>query len=179
MELLIRNGKIINAGGSITDKTATGDVLIRNGVIADVGVGLDGSTADRVIDADGLFVLPGAIDAHTHLEMKMGKTFSADGYESGTRAAACGGVTTVFDYTLQENGKSMLAEIEDRNRLACGKACVDYAFHGGISEVSAERLAELFYVGIDGPVVAYEILSPDRVQDLVPGQDMLLVLDEI
>ena len=157
MELLIKNGTIINAAGSFK-----GDVLVRDGVIAKVirtasshaadahdmnegtmNAGIDGTTADRVIDADGLYVLPGAIDAHTHLEMKMGKTYSADGYESGTRAAACGGVTTVFDYTLQENGKPMLAEIEDRNRLAEGKACVDYAFHGGISEVNANRLAEI------------------------------------
>ena len=138
MEILIKNGKVINASS-----TVNADILIRNGVIAEVGAGICGTTADKVIDATGLYVLPGAIDAHTHLEMKMGKTFSADGYESGTRAAACGGVTTVFDYTLQENGKPMLAEIEDRNRLASPKACVDYAFHGGISEVNAERLNEL------------------------------------
>ncbi|MCR5325094.1 MAG: amidohydrolase family protein [Lachnospiraceae bacterium] len=138
MEILIKNGKVINASG-----TVNADILIRNDVIAEIGVGICGITADKVIDASGLYVLPGAIDAHTHLEMKMGKTFSADGYESGTRAAACGGVTTVFDYTLQENGKPMLAEIEDRNRLASLKACVDYAFHGGISEVNTERLNEL------------------------------------
>ncbi|MCR5332317.1 MAG: amidohydrolase family protein, partial [Lachnospiraceae bacterium] len=145
MELLIKNGKVFNAGGS-----AMSDVLIRNGVIVETGQGLDGKTADRVIDATGLYVLPGAIDAHTHLEMKMGKTFSADGYESGTRAAACGGVTTVFDYTLQENGRSMLGEIEDRNRLAEGAACVDYAFHGGISEVNEERLNELAQMAGEG-----------------------------
>ena len=138
MELLIRNGKIINAGGSF-DK----DILVRNGVIAEIGTGIDKTAVDKVVDATGLYVLPGAIDAHTHLEMKMGKTYSADGYESGTRAAACGGVTTVFDYTLQENGKSMLDEIADRDRLAKPAACVDYAFHGGISEINTDRLNEI------------------------------------
>ena len=97
MEILIKNGKIVNAGGSFK-----GDVLVRNGKIAAVGKGLDAKTASKTIDASGLYVLPGAIDVHTHLEMPMmGKTVSADGYESGTRAAACGGTTTVFDYTLQ------------------------------------------------------------------------------
>ncbi|MBO7354061.1 MAG: dihydropyrimidinase [Lachnospiraceae bacterium] len=139
MEILIKNGKIVNAGGSFK-----GDVLVRNGRIAAVGKGLDTKTASKTIDASGLYVLPGAIDVHTHLEMPMmGKTFSADGYESGTRAAACGGTTTVFDYTLQENGKPMLEEIADRNRLAEPAACVDYAFHGGISEVNEARLNEV------------------------------------
>ena len=99
MEILIKGGTVINASGR-----AVADVLVNDGLIAEVGQDLPGVNAGRVIDARGLFVLPGAIDAHTHLEMKMGKTYSADGYESGTRAAACGGVTTVFDYTLQEYG---------------------------------------------------------------------------
>ena len=139
MDILIKNGRIINAHSDFK-----GDVLVRNGKIAAVGQKLDSKSADKVIDASSLLVLPGAIDAHTHLEMKMGKTYSADGYESGTRAAACGGVTTVFDYTLQENGKPMLEEIADRDKLAAGKACVDYAFHGGISEVNDARLNEVY-----------------------------------
>ncbi len=137
-EILIKGGRIVNAGGSFK-----GDVLIRNGKIVQVGTGITSKTAARTIDASGLLVLPGAIDAHTHLEMPMGKTVSADGYESGTRAAACGGTTTVFDYTLQEHGKPMLKEIEDRIALAENAACVDYAFHGGISEVNKDRLNEI------------------------------------
>lgn len=139
MEMVIKNGTVINAH---SDYKA--DVRIVNGKIAEVGTKLSTATAGEVIDATGLYVLPGAIDAHTHLEMKMGKTYSADSYETGTRAAACGGVTTVFDYTLQENGKSMLEEINDRNKLASPAACVDYAFHGGISEVNDERCNEVY-----------------------------------
>lgn len=139
MDILIKNGRIINAHSDFK-----GDVLVRNGKIAAVGAGLDSKAVSKVIDASNLYVLPGAIDGHTHLEMPMGKTVSADDYESGTRAAACGGVTTVFDYTLQENGKSMLDEIADRDRLAAPKACVDYAFHGGISEVNDDRLNEVY-----------------------------------
>ena len=171
METLIRGGKIINSDGSffadilirngviaqirpvdagsadtgagMTDIGTSDAQMAGNGAASAFGENSDFRTVDRVIDADGLFVLPGAIDAHTHLEMKMGKTFSADGYESGTRAAACGGVTTVFDYTLQENGRSMLDEIKERDLLAAPAACVDYAFHGGISEVDDMHLAEI------------------------------------
>ena len=138
MEMLIKGGTVINYNGR-----CKADVRVENGVITETGPELSGETAGKIIDARGLLVLPGAIDAHTHLEMKMGRTFSADSYETGTRAAACGGVTTVFDYTLQENGRSMLGEIEDRMKLAGPAACVDYAFHGGISEVNEKTLAEV------------------------------------
>lgn len=139
METIIKNGTVINA-----KETFKADVRIIDGIISAVALRLDTKTADKVIDATGLYVLPGAIDAHTHLEMPMGKTVSADSYETGTRAAACGGVTTVFDYTLQEHGKSMLGEIADRYRLAAPAACVDFCFHGGISEVNDDRLNEVY-----------------------------------
>lgn len=141
MELLIKNGYVVTSQSSFH-----ADVLIVNGRIAAVGTALTAQNAGcQVIDAAGLMVLPGAIDAHTHLEMEMmgGKTFSADSYESGTRAAACGGVTTVFDYTLQEKGGSILSMIEERRSLCEPSACVDYAFHGGISDVNDESLCEM------------------------------------
>ena len=135
MEIIICGGTIINAYGR-----KESDVRINDGVITETGSGLETATAQKVIDATGLFVLPGAIDVHTHLQMKMGDTFSADGYMSGTKAAACGGVTTVFDYTLQENGRSLLDEIREREALAVDAACVDYAFHGGMSRVNFDTL---------------------------------------
>ena len=149
-DILIRGGTVINA-----DDRKQADVLIHEGKIAQVGLRdqadrIDPVLCSEIIDAAGLLVLPGAIDAHTHLEMKMGRTFSADGYESGTAAAACGGVTTVFDYTLQENGRGMIEEIEARNRLAEGKTYVDYAFHGGISEVNERTLDEVSHMAEQG-----------------------------
>ncbi len=138
MKTLIKNGTIVNS-----DAMIKADILVNDGKIAEISENIDPITAQEVIDASELLVLPGGIDVHTHLEMKMGNTYSADGYESGTAAAACGGVTTVFDYTLQEHGKSLLEEINDRNELAKNAACVDYAFHGGISEVNSRRLDEL------------------------------------
>ncbi len=140
-ELLIKNGYVVNAHSSVR-----ADVLVSGGRIAAVGTKLKASTPGaKVIDATGLYLLPGAIDAHTHLEMEMmgGKTFSADSYGSGTMAAACGGTTTVFDYTLQEKGGSILGMIKDRHALCDPQACVDYCFHGGISDVNDESLSEM------------------------------------
>ena len=94
MDLLIKNGTIVTAKESFLC-----DIGVENGTIVYLGNRED-ITAKEVIDATDLLVLPGAIDAHTHLEMPFGGTVSADSYLAGTRAAACGGVTTVFDYPL-------------------------------------------------------------------------------
>lgn len=90
MDLLIKNGTIVTAKGSYM-----ADVAVKDGKIAEIGKNIDVS-ADKVVDANGKLVLPGAIDVHTHLAMPFGGTVSADSYLSGTRAAACGGVTTVL-----------------------------------------------------------------------------------
>ena len=96
MSLLIKNGTIVTA-----TETFTADLEAVDGVIARVGTNLS-SPGAQVVDAVGLLVLPGAIDAHTHLAMPFGGTVSADDYESGTRAAACGGVTPGSEVRLRQ-----------------------------------------------------------------------------
>lgn len=142
---LIENGTVINAGGRVA-----ADVLIKDGKIAAIGselrknMGLLEKDTD-IVDAKGMYVLPGAIDSHTHLEMEMmgGKTMSADTYATGSAAAAFGGVTTFIDYTLQEKGGSILQEIKNRRALCKNQAYVDYSFHGGISDVNEKSLKEM------------------------------------
>ena len=146
--MIIKNGTIVTGEGSYL-----ADVLIRDEKIVAIGKNLEYGPEEKVIDATDLLVLPGAIDAHTHLQMVMGKTMSADSYESGTRAAACGGVTTVIDYTLQEKGGSILQMIKEREELCAPSACVDFSFHGGISDVNETSLKEM------EEVVAYGIPS--------------------
>lgn len=92
MDLIIKNGTIVSPTA-----TFKADVCVDNGKI--VAITADaGTDADKVVDASGKMVLPGAIDAHTHLAMPFGGTISSDDYYAGTRAAACGGTTTVFDF---------------------------------------------------------------------------------
>ena len=109
MDLLIKNGTVV------TEKEMfKADVAVKDGKIAMIGSDLSDIVADKVVDATGKLVLPGAIDAHTHLAFPFGGTTSSDDYFAGTRAAACGGTTTVFDYTNQDFGETLLETAKRR-----------------------------------------------------------------
>ena len=103
MDLLIKNGTLVSSGGMYK-----ADLAVTGEKITAVGEDILPTHGTKVVDAAGKLVLPGAIDAHTHLAMPFGGTISADGYFAGTRAAACGGTTTVFDFVLQDFNESML-----------------------------------------------------------------------
>ncbi|MHC4601342.1 MAG: amidohydrolase family protein, partial [Planctomycetota bacterium] len=125
-ETVIRGGTIHNG-----DETLDADVGIVGERIEAVGPGLQGV---KVIDAAGKYVFPGGIDVHVHLQLPFGGTVSADDFENGTKAAACGGVTTVMDFAMQPKGGSLVEAIEARKAEADGKVCVDYALHGSITD---------------------------------------------
>lgn len=135
MDLLIKNGKIINSKESYI-----ADVAVKDGKIISVGKDLKPEKNTKIVDATDKFVLPGAIDVHTHLEMPFGGTMSADGYFSGTRAAACGGTTTVFDFALQDFNESLVDTIKRRDKLAKDVVAVDYAFHVAVKDISGNLL---------------------------------------
>ena len=101
MNTLIRNGKVVTA----TD-TIAADILIDGEVIREIRAGIPPNSAN-VIDASGMYVLPGGIDCHTHLDMPFGGTTSADDFLTGTRAAAFGGTTTIVDFAIQPRGTRM------------------------------------------------------------------------
>lgn len=130
MDLIIKNGTIVSPTA-----TFKADVCVDKGKIvaitADAGI-----DADKVVDASGKMVLPGAIDAHTHLAMPFGGTISSDDYYAGTRAAACGGTTTVFDFVLQDFGETMVDAVKRRDAMCTPDAAVDYAFHVAVKDVS-------------------------------------------
>ena len=104
MRTLITNGTVVTATGS-----SVADVLIEDETIAAIGTGLPGRgiTSDETIDATARYVIPGAIDVHTHMELPFGGTHASDTFETGTRAAAWGGTTTVVDFAVQSRGKSL------------------------------------------------------------------------
>lgn len=134
MDLIIKNGTVVTATGSFK-----ADVAVKDGKIAALGAELSDPAA-KVVDAAGKLVLPGAIDAHTHLAMPFGGTVSSDDYFAGTRAAACGGTTTVFDFALQDFGETMTETFLRRNALAAPDAAVDYSFHIGVKDISGKLL---------------------------------------
>ncbi len=150
MDLLIKNGTIVTE-----TEMFRGDIAVQNGKIAMIGTALDVPAA-TVVDAKGKYVLPGAIDAHTHLAMPFGGTVSADGYLAGTRAAACGGVTTVFDYPMQRKGMGILEIVEKRRAMCDPEACVDYAFHCIVTDLNGGSLLDEFQAAADYGITSFK-----------------------
>jgi dihydropyrimidinase len=137
MSVLFKGGTIVNATGRyVADVFAGGDK------IKAIGTDLD-NPADEVVDAKGLYILPGVIDPHTHISMPFMGTYAQDDYQSGTIAAACGGVTCVVDFDLQQKGESLLQAIERKKALAEGKAVVDYSLHPAVMDPRPEVVAEI------------------------------------
>jgi dihydropyrimidinase len=137
MTLLIKNGTIVTA----TDQYR-GDVLVDGEKISTIGTSLD-VVADRTIDATGKYVLPGGIDVHTHLDMPFGGTKSADDFESGTRAAAHGGTTTIVDFAIQYKGQTLHHAWETWMKKAEGNAVIDYGFHMIITDLTDQVEEEM------------------------------------
>ena len=150
MDLLIKNGTIVTA-----NEVFPGDIAVQNGKIAMIGTNMDIPGA-KTVDAAGKLVLPGAIDAHTHLAMPFGGTVSADSYLAGTRAAACGGVTTVFDYPMQRKGRGILETVKERMAMCDPEACVDYAFHCCITDLNGGTLLDEFADAVDFGIVSFK-----------------------
>jgi len=137
MGLLIQDGVVVNA-----DRTMAVDVLIEGGTIREVRAGVD-PQGHTVVDAAGLLVLPGGIDAHTHLDMPFGGTTSADDFETGTRAAAIGGTTTIVDFAIQAKGTKMRTALDAWWKKAEGKACIDYGLHMIVTDLGTSGLEDM------------------------------------
>jgi len=137
-DTIIRNGSVVTA----TD-TYTADVAIVNGKITAIGADLPAQNAGRILDASGKLVLPGGIDVHTHLDMPFGGTTSADDFETGTRAAAFGGTTTLIDFAIQYKGQPLRQAFDTWMSKAGSKAVCDYAFHCIVTDVSGGQLSEM------------------------------------
>src|SRR5881397_1718836 len=137
-DTIIANGKVVTA----TD-TYLADIAISAGKIEVVGQNLPRQNAARVLEAAGKYVFPGGIDVHTHLDMPFGGTTSADDFETGTRAAAFGGTTTLIDFAIQYKGQSLRTAFDTWMKKASQKAVCDYAFHCIITELGDTQLKEM------------------------------------
>jgi dihydropyrimidinase len=139
---VIRGGLVITASDEIH-----ADVLIEDGRIAALAASgtpaAESFTADRVMDATGKYVIPGGVDAHTHMELPFGGTFASDTFETGTRAAAWGGTTTIIDFAVQSVGHSLREGLDAWHAKAEGNCAIDYGFHMIVSDVNQETLKEM------------------------------------
>jgi dihydropyrimidinase len=135
VDLVIRGGLV-----ATVDATFEADIGVTDGRIAVLADRVEGET---VVDAHGFVVMPGAIDVHTHFDTALGEFVTADDYESGSRAAAFGGVTTFVNYAFQGEGESLEQAVEREATKAAGTSYVDYSFHPVITRVDDTVLAEL------------------------------------
>ncbi len=152
MSVLIKGGRIVTA---VDDYVA--DVLIEGETIAAVGTSLGGS-ADRVIDATGKYVIPGAIDPHTHMEMPFGGTVSCDDFTSGTVSAAFGGTTSLVDFCIQAPGQSIPDALATwHEKIERCPPVIDVGFHLAITDLhDGGRLEDVARVPDEG-VTSYKL----------------------
>ena len=150
MSVLIKNGRVITA---VDDYM--GDVYIENETVSLIGKNLE-VEADEVIDASGKYLFPGGLDPHTHLDMPFGGTTSADDFETGTRAAAHGGTTTLIDFAIQTKGHSTLEALDTWHAKADGKTAIDYGFHMIVTDLEDNRLHEMKMLA-DAGVTSYKL----------------------
>ncbi|WP_438352616.1 dihydropyrimidinase [Microbacterium sp. CJ88] len=150
---LIRGGTVVSATGrgaadvlidgeTITALLAPGSALLGTDVAASV---------DRIVEATGKYVIPGGIDAHTHMELPFGGTNASDTFETGTRAAAWGGTTTIIDFAVQRTGERVQDGLAAWHAKAAGNCAIDYGFHqiiGGVDEASLAAMPGLVDEGI-------------------------------
>src|SRR5262245_25779784 len=140
MKTLIQNGHIVTAVDSYT-----ADILIDGPVVTLIGKDLRGilGSIDKTINATGKLVLPGGIDPHTHMDLPFGGTSSSDDFETGTRAAAFGGTTTIIDFAVQYRGQTLNEALDVWFAKAEAKASIDYGFHLIVTNLPDQRLSEL------------------------------------
>src|SRR2546421_6114019 len=138
MRTLIKGGKVLSTSGA-----SDADVLVEDEKIVAVAAPGLFDSAGTVIDATGKYVLPGGIDAHTHMEMPFGGTHSVDTFSTGTTAAAWGGTTTIIDFAVQAKGTSLLSTMDKWHSKADGNCAIDYGFHMIVSDVNDQSLKEM------------------------------------
>ncbi|MDA2912372.1 dihydropyrimidinase [Acidobacteriia bacterium AH_259_A11_L15] len=144
-DTLIQGGTIVTAAD-----TYVADIGIVDGRIAAIARELPREAARQTLPAQGLMVIPGGIDVHTHIDMPFGGTTSSDDFETGTIAAAFGGTTTLIDFAIQYKGQSLRTAFDTWRKKAEGKATIDYAFHCIVTDLPDARLEEMNALVRDG-----------------------------
>ncbi|HEY3056952.1 MAG TPA: dihydropyrimidinase [Thermoanaerobaculia bacterium] len=137
MRTIIKNGRVVTA---VDDYNA--DILIDGEQVAMIARKIE-VEADRTIDARGRLVIPGGIDPHTHMELPFGGTSASDTFETGTRAAAFGGTTTIIDFAVQYKGQALNEALDAWHKKADGTTSIDYGFHLICTDLPDNRLAEM------------------------------------
>ena len=153
---LIKNGTVVSpTGRHEVDVLIEGETilaLLERGKSDSLNI-----TADKVIDATGKFVVPGGIDVHTHMELPFGGTNASDTFETGTTAAAWGGVTTIVDFAVQRYGENVQESLATWHKKAAGNCSIDYAFHQIIGGIDEQALADMDYLVKNEGITSFKL----------------------
>jgi len=156
--VLIRGGTLVNASGEQVADLRVGD----DGLIDEIGSGLEAASGEQVHDASGKLVIPGGVDPHTHMNMPVGKVRVSDDFFTGSRAGAMGGTTTFIDYVTVARGEDPLATVETWRSWA-ERSCVDWGLHLTFTEPVEESVVA---AGVEQGITSFKLYLayPDRLQ---------------
>jgi dihydropyrimidinase len=171
--LLIRNGTVITASDHYR-----ADILVKDEKVAVIAETLNES-ADRVIDAEGCYLFPGGIDAHTHMELPFMGTFASDTFHSGTLAGLHGGTTTIIDFAIQTQGESLEAAIREWHRKADGHAVGDYAFHCAVTDFNENTRQEIPRVINEHGINSFKTFMAYKGALMVDDRQMFELMKEL
>lgn len=173
MSILIKNGRIITA----TDDYMA-DIFIEGETISQIGKNLK-VNADREIDAAGKLVMPGGIDPHVHLDMPFMGTYSSDNYETGTRAALYGGTTTVIDFILQTQGKSLQSALQEWKGRSDNNAVGDYSFHMAVTDFNEDTKKEIHhFIEVEG-ITSFKTFMAYKGALMIDDRQMVGLMQEV
>lgn len=136
-DVVIKGGTVVTASD-----TFKADIAIKDKKVIDIGLNL-AQDGEKIIDASGKYVFPGGIDPHTHMDMPFCGTFSSDDFVTGTKAAACGGTTTIVDFAIQPKGETLDKTAKLWREKADNKACIDYGIHVVITDINEKIMKEI------------------------------------
>src|SRR5882724_3882251 len=170
-KLLLTGGRVVNSTGS-----AVVDVLVRDGRVEAVGRFAEIALGDvERVDVSGKLLFPGGVDVHTHLDSPMMNTVTSDDFATGTRAAACGGTTTLIDFAMQPAGRTLLDSLADHHAKARGKAAIDFGFHMCVTDLydgATEEFPEIVQSGVS----SFKVFMAYRGTLMLHDGDMFEVL---
>ena len=173
MSVLIKNGRIITA----TDDYIA-DIFIEGEKVIAIGKNLS-HRADKTIDAKGLLVMPGGIDPHVHLDMPFMGTYSSDNYETGTRAALFGGTTTVIDFILQTQGKSLQSALEEWKGRSDNNAVGDYSFHMAVTDFNENTKKEVKTMIEEEGITSFKTFMAYKGALMIDDRQMIGLMEEV
>lgn len=173
MSILIKNGRIVTA----TDDYLA-DIYIEDETIKIIGKNLT-THAEYIIDAEGMLVMPGGIDPHVHLDMPFMGTYSSDNYETGTKAALFGGTTTVIDFVLQTQGRSLLSALNEWKGRSDNNAVGDYSFHMAVTDFNEETKKEIQHFIEEEGITSFKTFMAYKGALMIDDRQMIGLMQEV